>query len=208
MQPPPNRPPRDITPARFFSDWLPREFASEFGAGKRAASDITVAVHLEGDGGGEWVLDVRGGSLSVRAPGDVGAAPMVQLWQSVQDWRALAVGEDGANVDLAPPQASALDVLFVDPASRQILSAVKGTVRFEVTGYHGRTWGMLVKFGTQPGKAEPDATITIDAGTYAAILARKLAPPEAYFSGKISLRGDTSLAMQLAMAMLPRFTQK
>jgi hypothetical protein len=203
-----NRPPRDITPARFFTDWLPREFASEFGAGKRAASDITVAVDLEGEGGGHWVLDVRGGSLSVRAAGESGPAPMVQLWQSVQDWRALAVGEDGANVDLAPPQASALDVLFVDPASRQILSAVKGAVRFEVTGYNGRTWGMLVKFGTQPGKADPDATICVDAATYAAILARKLAPPEAYFSGKISLRGDTSLAMQLAMAMLPRFTQK
>jgi hypothetical protein len=203
-----NRPPRDITPTRFFTDWLPREFVSEFGAGKRAASDITVAVDLEGEGGGRWVLDVRGGSLSVRAAGEAGPAPMVQLWQSVQDWRALAVGEDGANVDLAPPQASALDVLFVDPASRQILSAVKGTVRFEVTGYHGRTWGMLVKFGMQPGRVEPDATITVDAVTYAAILARKMSPPEAYFSGKISLRGDTSLAMQLAMAMLPRFTQK
>jgi len=203
-----NRPPRDITPARFFTDWLPREFGSEFGAGKRAASDITVAVDLEGEGGGQWVLDVRGGTLSVRGAGAAGPSPMVQLWQSVQDWRALAVGEDGANVDLAPPQASALDVLFVDPASRQILSAVKGTVRFEVTGYNGRTWGMLVKFGTQPGKTEQDATITVDAATYAAILARKLAPPEAYFSGKISLRGDTSLAMQLAMAMLPRFTQK
>ncbi|HWE29150.1 MAG TPA: SCP2 sterol-binding domain-containing protein [Polyangia bacterium] len=203
-----NRPPRDITPARFFTDWLPREFGSEFGAGKRAASDITVAVDLEGDSGGRWVLDVRGGNLSVRGEGGAGPAPMVQLWQSVQDWRALAVGEDGANVDLAPPQASALDVLFVDPASRQILTAVKGTVRFEVTGYNARTWGMLVRFGTQPGKVEPDATITVDAATYAAILARKLAPPEAYFSGKISLRGDTSLAMQLAMAMLPRFTQK
>jgi len=143
----------------------------------------------------------------VRGEGEAGPAPMVQLWMSAQDWRAMAVGEDGAN-DLAPPQASALDVLFVDPASRQILTAVKGTVRFEVTGYNGRTWEMLVKFGTQAGKGEPDATITVDAATYAAILARKLAPPEAYFSGKISLRGDTSLAMQLAMAMLPRFTQK
>src|SRR2546421_7151649 len=141
QHPPPNRPPRDITPTRFFSDWLPREFASEFGAGKRAASDITVAVDLEGEGGGRWVLDVRGGSLSVRGEGDAGPAPMVQLWQSVQDWRALAVGEDGANVDLAPPQASALDVLFVDPASRQILSAVKGTVRFGDTRDHGSGWG-------------------------------------------------------------------
>lgn len=203
-----NRPPRDITPRGFFNDWLPEAFASEFGAGKRAASDITVAVKLDGDDGGHWFVDVKGNALTVRQPGEPGPAPMVQLWQTVQDWRALAVGEDGANVDLAPPQASALDVLFVDPASRQILTAVKGLVRFEVTGYNGRTWWMHVKFGTQPDKGAPDATIIVDAGTYADILARKLAPPEAYFSGKIQLRGDTSLAMQLAMAMLPRFTMK
>jgi hypothetical protein len=202
------RPPRDITPASFISDWLPREFAAEFGAGKRAAADITVAVHFEGEGGGDYVLDVKNGSLHVRAPGEGGPPPVVSLWQTVQDWRALAAGEDGANVDLAPPQASALDALFVDPLSRQIMIAVKGQVRFEVTGYNGRTWWMHVKFGTEGERREPNATITVDAETYAAILARKLAPPEAYFSGKIRLSGDTSLAMQLAMAMLPRFTQK
>ena len=200
-----NRPPRDITPARFFTDWLPREFASEFGAGKRAASDITVAVELSGGDGGRWVLDVRGGALSVRGEGGAGPSPMVQLWMSAQDWRAMAVGEDGAN-DLAPPQASALDVLFVDPASRQIMNSVKGTVRFEVTNYNGRTWWMHVKFGPQAEADPPNATIAVEAETYAKVLARQIAPPEAYFSGKIRLSGDTSLAMQLAMAMLPRFT--
>jgi len=203
-----NRPPLDITPESFFTDWLPREFVAEFGAGKRAAADITVAVKLTGAGGGHWVLDVKGGTLSVRAPGSAGAQPMVSLEQTAEDWRALAVGEEGANVDLAPPQASPLDVLFVDPQSRQIMAAVKGLVRFEVTGYHGRTWSMHVKFGTQPDKHEPDATIAVDAQTYAKMLARQLAPPEAYFSGKIQLRGDTALAMQLGMAMLPRFTPK
>ena len=203
-----NRPPHDITPAGFFGDWLPREFANEFGAGKRAAADITVAVTLEGEGGGQWTLDVKGGTLQLRAPGAPGPAPMVSMRQSVADWRALAVGESGANVDLAPPQASPLDVLFVDPQSRQLMNAVKGRVRFEVHGYHDRTWAMEVKFGTQAERSEPDATISVDAATYAAVLARKMAPPEAYFSGKIQIRGDTSLAMQLAMGMLPRFTQK
>jgi hypothetical protein len=124
--------------------------------------------------------------------------------QPVADWRALAVGEEGP-IDLAPPQASPLDVLFVDPASRQVMSAVKGTIRFEVAGSNGRTWWMQVKFGAQPEAAQPDATIAVDAETYAKMLARKMAPPEAYFSGKIVLRGDTALAMQLGMAMLPRF---
>ncbi len=205
MNPPPNRPPRDIDAPRFFTEWLPREFGSEFGPGKRAASDITVAVNLVGEGGGHWILDVKDGVLSVRQPGQPGPDPLVTMRQTVDDWRAVAVGEEGA-IDLAPPQASPLDVLFVDPASRQVMSAVKGTVRFEVTGYHGRTWWMQVKFGAQAEAAQPDATIGVDAETYAKMLARKLAPPEAYFSGKIQLKGDTSLAMQLGMAMLPRFT--
>ena len=38
------------------------------------------------------------------------------------------------------------------------------------------------------------------------MLARTLPPPQAYFSGKIRLLGDTNLAMQLGMAMLPRFS--
>jgi hypothetical protein len=203
-----NRPPRDITPATFFADWLPREFTAEFGIGKRSAQDITVAVHLSGAEGGSWVLDVIGSTLSVRPSGGLGPEPVVTLKQTVADWRALAVGEEGANVDLAPPQASPLDVLFVDPTSRQIMAAIKGQVRFEVIGYNGRTWWMEVKFGAQTARPDPDATITVDADTYSLILQRKLAPPEAYFSGKIRLSGNTSLAMQLAMAMLPRFTQK
>jgi hypothetical protein len=199
------RPPRDIDAHRFFTDWLPREFQSEFGPGKRAATDITVAVELQGDGGGHWILDIQNNTIAVRQKGQAGPEPQVMMRQDVRDWRAVAVGEEGA-VDLAPPQASPLDVLFVDPASRQVMKAVKGTVRFEVTGYNGRTWWMHVKFGEQPWAVEPNATIGVDAETYSKMLARKLAPPEAYFSGKIQLKGDTSLAMQLGMALLPRFT--
>jgi hypothetical protein len=151
------------------------------------------------------VLDVRASKLTTRNAGTPGPEPQVTLTQSVQDWRAAAVGEEGA-VNLAPPQASPLDVLFVDPASRQILATIKGSVRFEVTEYNGRTWWMQVRFGTGPSPVDADATIVVDAVTYGAMLARKLAPPEAYFGGKIQLRGDTGLAMQIGMAMLPRFT--
>jgi hypothetical protein len=198
------RPPRDITAEGFFTEWLPQAFAREFGPGRRESRDITVAIHLEGQGGGGWILDVRGGVLSLRRPGAPGPEPQVSLTQPIADWRAMAVGEEGV-FDLAPPNASPLDVLFVDPTSRQVL-AVRGTVRFEVTGYNDRVWWMQVKFGIQPEPPTPDAVISVDAMTYAEILAKRLMPPEAYFSGKISMRGNTALAMQLAMALLPRFT--
>jgi sterol carrier protein 2 len=138
--------------------------------------------------------------------GPSGAAePEVTVTQTVQDWKAIAVGEAGA-VDLAPPQSSPTDVLFLDKSAQAMLGQVKGTVRFEVTGYNGRTWQLSVKFGDAPAKPDPDATISVDAETYAQILARTLPPPQAYFQGRVKLGGDMNLAMQLAMAMMPRFT--
>ncbi len=198
----PARPPRDITPRTFFEEWLPSVFAAEYSGGRRAASDVTVRVTLEGEGGGVWDLAIAGGRLTV-GPGGRGAADVALAW-TVADWRAVAVGEPGT-VDLAPPQASALDLLFVDSASRHVLATVRGAIRLEVAGYNGRTWSMLVKLGAAPGP-DPQATISIDADTWGQILARTLAPPEAYFSGRIRLAGDTGLAMQLAMGMMPRFT--
>lgn len=201
----PARPPKDISADDFFRVWLPREFAVEFGPGRRAATPMTVAVSLEGEGGGEWLLDVSETELRVRDPGQSGPVPQVLMRQPFADWRAAAVGEGDSIV--APPEASPLDVLFVDPSSRQMLEAVRGTVRFEISGYNQRTWWMQVKFGPQPEPIEPEATMAIDAADYAAILARTLSPTEAYFAGKIRLTGNIAVAMQLGMLLLPKFVR-
>jgi putative sterol carrier protein len=167
------KPPADITPQRFFEEWLPSQLAS---AGHRAERPLTVRVRLDGQGGGHWELRLAQTGLSV-GPAGSGDAD-VTLLQSVEDWRAIALGEPGT---------------------------VKGTIRFEVTEYNARTWSILVRFGAGD-PAAPDATISIDAETYAEILARRMAPPQAYFAGKVKLAGDVNLALQLGMAMMPRFT--
>src|SRR5262249_58227398 len=117
---------------------------------------------------------------------------------------AMGVGEPG-QVTLAPPQAGPTDVLFLDPVAQQLVKQVAGTIRFEVTGYNGRTWALTVKLGGKPlDVAAPDATISVDAETYAAMLARVLPPPAAYFQGKIPIRRDLQLAIQLGMPLMPR----
>lgn len=197
------RPPSDITPTRFFESWLPQQLAA---APRGNLKAMTVRVSLDGDAeGGAWDLKIEPTGLTVDKASPGGAEPDVTILQSVQDWKAIAVGEPGA-VTLAPPQASPMDALFLDRSAQDVLSSVKGTVRFEVTGYNGRTWCLTVKFGPQPLAVEPNATISVDAETYAGMLARTIPPPQAYFTGKIKLLGDASLAMQLGMALMPRFS--
>jgi len=196
------RPPRDITPKEFFESWLP----AQAGAIAPPAKPMTVRVLLDGEDGGSWDLELGPGGLVVLTEAKGSGEPEVTVAQSTADWRAIVHGEPGAT-DLAPPQARPTDVLFLDPEAQKLVQQVNGTIRFEVTGYNGRTWWLLVKLGTRPLDADrPDATISVDAETYAAMLARILPPAAAYFQGKIRITGDAQLAMQLAMALMPRFS--
>lgn len=194
------RPDREITPHQFFTSWLPAEIERLGQAG--GIPEMLVRIQLDGEGGGSWDLSVSAGKLEARAQPSAGS-PLVFLHMTVQDWRAIVVGEDGP-VDLTPPKASPTDLLFVDSVSQQLLATLGGTFRFEVHGYNGRTWTLTAVFGGEPEKAEPDATISTDAETYGKILARQMAAPEAYFQGKISISGDAGQGMQVGLALMPK----
>jgi hypothetical protein len=163
---------------------------------------MLVRVELEGEGGGAWDLLTRGGQLEVSPP-QPERVPLVKLRMSVQDWRAIVVGEAGP-IDLTPPSASPTDLLFVDGAAQQLLSQIAGTFRFEVSGYNDRTWSLTAVFGGGEPAEPPAAIIATDAETYSKILARELAAPEAYFSGRITITGDAGLGMQVGLALLPK----
>jgi hypothetical protein len=193
------RPPQDITPKDFFESWLTAELAGAPGTSK----PLAVRVELTGDGGGAWAISASPTGVAVAPAGGGGEDADVHVKQSVADWRAIVAGEPGA-ISLAPERASPTDLLFLDKTAQQIVQSVKGTIRFEVTGYNGRTWNLDVKIGRQPASAQPEAVITVDAETYAAMLARTIPAPQAYFQGKIRITGDVNLAMQIGMAMMPR----
>ena len=187
---------RPDSPREFFERWLPAEFEK---AGGAPGIETLVRVELEGNEGGAWNLAVRGGTLEIVASGD----PDVVVAQSIDDWRAAT--------EIAPQGSSPRDMLMLDPATQQALAAIKGVVRFQVTGFAGRTWQLTVAFGKGSAPArpmEPQATITVDVETQKLLLAGKMMPPEAYFAGKIQILGDMNLAMQLGMAMMSRFAQR
>jgi hypothetical protein len=195
------RPPADISPRDLICSWLPAEL-DRLGSAA-GLPDMRVRIELDGAGGGSWDLVLKAGKLT-GGPLDAAQKPLVTLRLSVQDWRALAVGEPGP-VTLTPPTASPTDLLFIDSASQQLLQNLGGSFAFEVEGYNGRTWRLLASFGDVAPGAAPDAVIRTDAQTYADILARKTSGPEAYFGGRITISGDAARGMQVGLALLPKF---
>lgn len=191
------RPPRDITPKDFFETWLPGELDRLKASIQAAPPDVSAQVKLEGDGGGTWLLELAGGVLTVsdRSMPDAD----ITVTQSVADWRAITVGDEGGGVDLTPPEGISIQSWLVNPAIHQALASIKGTLRFEIPGFRGRTFGVALTFR---GAAEPQATIAVDVETVAAIRSGALPAPQAFFAGKILISGDSGFAMQVAMTVM------
>ena len=66
---------------------LEKQFAPE----KAGATDVTVQLHLTGEGGGDWFVRIRGGALQVVQ--GVAEAPDLRVTVSVADYLALMNGE-------------------------------------------------------------------------------------------------------------------
>lgn len=199
-----NRPPPDISPAAFFESWLPAEYqrldALRAEKSLPAPPDVTVAVTLEGDGGGVWTLCTADQKLSVE-PGEPEKLD-IGFRLAVEDWRAVFASDGGVD-DLLPSEGSMADAILIGTQIHESLQDVRGTIRFELTGFQGRNWAAEVSFGGAP---EPRATMAIDAETYAQMRAGTLPAPQAYFSGKIQISGDTNLAMQVGMALMAKMS--
>ena len=197
------RAPRDITPKDFFESWLPKEYDRLKASIRPAPPNIRAQVRLGGDGGGNWLLELAGGALTVsnRTVPDADIA----MAMSVPDWRAITVGEDGPGLDLAPPEGMSIENWFINPAIHQALASINGTLRIEIPGFRGRTFAIALTFH---GAAQPQATISVDAETVAAIRSGALPAPQAFFAGKILLSGDTAFAMQVAMTVMAQAQQR
>jgi hypothetical protein len=189
--------PTDLSPAQFFTSYLPAEWARAR-AGKPAAADATFEVVLDGDDGGTWAVTVAKGELTARE--GAAAAPDLRVRMSATDFRAALQGEDGAP-DIFPREIDLGAAIARIPSGAPGVQMMKGAVTIGITGFHGRTWTIALESG---GASTPSASVTIDADTIVAMKHGKIDPASAFFGGKIQLGGDVAWAMQLGMGYMQR----
>lgn len=187
------RPPADITPDDFFTNWIPGQFAKVREGSDKDIPDVTARFVLEGDGGGQWTLSISGNQLTAAANGE-GDADVV-VTQSVADWRAV-LSED---MSMPGGGSGGAGGFLANPTAIQTIRDLSGTISFEVSDLPQGTWGIGVAF---KGAAEPAAAITVGADTLQQMRDGSLQPTQAFFGGKINIAGDSAFAMQVGMALM------
>jgi hypothetical protein len=195
-------PPAGTTPQEFFERFVPDAFRANPLPDEAKQIDLALGVKLEGDGGGEWLYQLKGGELQVsRGATDDAAFTLVQ---SVADWRgALWEGRGGpvgqASQAMFQPGAgsAAGGAGAFSPAALQPMQMLRGLIKAVVTGGAGGDWAVAIKLGPGPVPDPPTTTVTVAAADADAMARGELDPMQAFMSGKIQIAGDMTLLMQM-----------
>jgi len=158
----------------------------------RLEAEATVALVLEGDGGGTWFLRLHGGDLQlVESPPE---PPLVRVRQTRADWEALARAQLAAGPGGTPMAAD------LTRSRIERLRKIDGALEFRLGTDEGERV-MHVQFG--PGEpAPPRCTLRLRADDARRLQSGELQPQVAFLSGLVRLEGDVAFAMQVAAALL------
>ncbi len=194
-----------LAPAAFLEEWLPKAFAEAGPMPGADEVDVKLGVRLEGEGGGEWVVHVAGGQVTIEASSRDEAA--FTYVQSVADWQgALWEGRGGAigkgaslffRPDALKQAGDGAPGLGGAPTPQALaeMQQLSGLIRMVVAA--DEAWSVGFCLGQGPIPDEATTTVRITGEDAAAMESGELDPMTAFMSGKIQVEGDMTLMMQM-----------
>ncbi|MCA9770760.1 MAG: SCP2 sterol-binding domain-containing protein [Myxococcales bacterium] len=206
---------RTLGPEEFFGTIVPTRFREhledlerELGRLQQRIEELqalrlSLGIHLEGPGGGDFFLNIDGGAL--RAESAPSSPPVLKIHQSVEDW-STAVDREGTRAfSLLGGAREVPGGLRLNAERVERMRGLRGSLRITLTHLPGRpkddTWSVTAAFGDAP----PNPATTTVTLTYAAadeLREGTLNPQQAFMAGKIQLSGDMGFAMRLGMLIL------
>ncbi|NQT74626.1 MAG: SCP2 sterol-binding domain-containing protein [Chloroflexi bacterium] len=198
------RAPADITPARFFEEWLPSQVES-FGELLEVYSEgisFAVSVKVTGDGGGEWTTGLSDGKPLFTSGLDPQALATItvseeNLVQSVTgqlDHLRAETPDMPADADLSPETIKQRAVDLINS-----LKEIEGSLHASVDGADPPLQ-VTVKFAGEM-KDPPDCDVRIKLEDVQRMASGDLDPMGAFMAGKIQIEGDASVLLQLFALM-------
>jgi putative sterol carrier protein len=194
--------PADITPAKFFGEWLPTQveaFKDMIGSlgGETSAA---MSFRITGQGGGDWSTLLAGGKVKVEK--GLRDDALVTVVMNATNFVEAVTGQleevmqppPGAAANLTPAQAAA--------KAKENMEAVKsiiGAVGFSIED-DKKPFAAMVKFAG-PLKDAADVTVSMERQTAVAIAKGDTNPQAAFMSGQVKIEGDLSILMMLMPLM-------
>ncbi|HEM45742.1 MAG TPA: hypothetical protein ENO23_01730, partial [Alphaproteobacteria bacterium] len=166
-------PSEPMAPKQFMEEFLPKAMAEGLFAEVPEGVDVLLGVTLEGEDGGEWVIRLAGGEVSIREGSREEAA--LTIVQTVEDWRgalwegrggvfgaqatALFSGAspaEGSRGGVAAPGAA-----VPNAAAIQQMASLDGLIRIVVKGEGRGDWATGFKLGPGAIPEEPRTQILV-----------------------------------------------
>jgi hypothetical protein len=205
----PEFPRSPVSPAELLEHFLPAAIETAGRSDPTGGATVSLGVQLVGEGGGEWVLELSGGAVRVRAGSREKAA--FSYVQSVADWRgALWEGRGGAVgravAALFRPGAPEIEAAFGAvgagiPTALAALGALRGLVHV-VVSEPGGEWRVGLQLGSGEIPAKPTTELCVSAADADAMASGELKPIEAFMAGRIRILGDMGLVLQMQAAQM------
>ena len=205
----PEFPRSPVPPAELIETYLPAALAETARPAQATAVTLALGVQLVGEGGGEWVFDLRAGEVAVR-PGSR-AETAFSYVQTVEDWRgALWEGRGGAfgrgAAALFRPGAREIEagIELVGagiPAAIAALGALRGLVHVVVSD-PGGDWRVGLQLGPGEIPEKPTTEVCVSAADAEKMASGELKPIEAFMAGRIRILGDMGLVLQMQAAQM------
>ena len=196
--------PMDITPARFFGEWLQAQVEPFKPLIQAMAGDIAfaLAIKVTGGGGGEWTVKLAGGKLEVAKGLD--AAALVTLVLSEENFVRAVTGQLD-DLRMQPPgmgKGGLSPEVIKQQAQKNIeaMTQIHGMLEFHAEDPQ-KPFVVGIKFAG-PMKDQADCVIKMDQEDIRAMAKGETNPQAAFMSGKIRIEGDMGLLMQLAPLMM------
>jgi len=198
------------SPKHFYTETVPEQWNRALHEQERAveaaqrtldamrAVNATIRVVVSGAEGGTFHMNVEGGRM--HAGESPAREPFLTVVQDRPAFERLAREAGDSALALLGGLSGLSGEMKLTAGRLRNLMALKGTLRFEVTGPEGFT--LLTHFGPDPIADEPDTSISVSPEAYQDLRSGRLEPQNAFMSGQIQVAGDMQLAMQLALAAL------
>ncbi len=193
---------------RFFTETIPAQFNKALDAqeqlgeeGRRVFEDMRAAsgtLRVEVTGAGIFFLNIEDGRMTT---GDTPRhPPFLSMLQDRAAFEQLAEEVGDSALALLGGLSGPNRGIKLTRTRIEKLAALRGLLRFEVTGEDG--FCLQTHFGPDPFPEAPNTSIRIDAPAYREMRAGKLDPQSAFLGGQIQIEGDVALAMQLALTAI------